>query len=92
MTPVVLTAATVGFAVLQVIGGSVRVRPAVSFTVAVMVCAGLPFKNVRELPPVEVARLIDATGQAVNVTGVLVAPAAVAERGVLPGVFAVART
>ena len=55
MTPVVLTAATVGFVVLQVIGGLVKVRPAESVTVAVIVCEALPFGNVSELPPVAVA-------------------------------------
>src|SRR5450432_244504 len=82
ITPVVLTEATVGFVLLHVIGGFASTRPAESMTVAVIVCAGLPFGNVSELPPEVVASVIDATGQAVNVIGALVAPPAVAKNDV----------
>jgi hypothetical protein len=91
MTPVVPTEATVGLDVLQVIGGLVRVKPTESVTVALMVCAGLPFKNVSAFPPAAVARVMDVIGQVTKVTGALVALPALAKKEVCPGVLAVAR-
>src|SRR5258706_13229997 len=91
MTPAELTEATVGLEVLYVIGGLVSVSPAESLTVLVMAWVVLPLRNGSALPPVEVARVIEATGQVVKVRGALVAPAAEAKNEVWPGVLAVVR-
>ena len=99
-TPVVLTEATAGLVLLHVSERlefvvnvfERRVCPAMSNTVGVMVCAGVPRGMASEFSPVEVARLIDATGQVAIRTGALVSLPAEAKNDVCPGVLAVART
>ena len=88
--PVVLTAATVWFVLLQVSGGLTRVKPFASIAVAVMVSAALPLGRSRELPPVAVWSEIESTAQVVNGMSALVALPAEAKNVVCPGVLAVA--